>query len=312
MTDGPFGERRTAPSSGGGAIVGGTTRGRRGESGVCGRRYPRPVDDVGDGRLLRAARIRRGWRQADVAERAGTSISQVSRVETGQASTLRLCELRAIAAVLEVRLGLSATWRGGDADRLVNAKHVALQQRVVELLPRAWVVLAEVTFSVFGERGAIDILAWHPPSRAVLVIEIKPELGDPGGLLAQVDRYRRLAPGVARERDWGTPRILGVWAVVAESSMNRRRLATALSLLRVGLPDDFRAVRRWLSAPAGSLAAISFLAYSPAGRVGRPTTAVRRVSVPRRAGNRAVNRQIPAVREEGDSRAYDSPGARRG
>jgi hypothetical protein len=54
-----------------------------------------------------------------------------------------------------------------------------------------------------GERGIIDVLAWHAGRRCLLVIELKTELVDPAALLAQVDRYRRLALALARERGWG-------------------------------------------------------------------------------------------------------------
>ena len=42
----------------------------------------------------------------------------------------------------------------------------------------AWVVRPEVSFSIYGERGVIDVLAWHPARRAILVIELKTELVD--------------------------------------------------------------------------------------------------------------------------------------
>lgn len=241
----------------------------------------RTVDDVAFGRLLRAIRIRRGWRQADVAARAGVSTSQVWRAETGRCEELRYADLRAIAGALEVRVRVAATWRGGDADRVTNEAHVALQGRTVAYLPRDWVVSVEVTFSVRGERGAIDILAWHPESRNLLVIEVKAELVDPAALVAQVDRYRRVAPGIARERGWGEPIAVAAWVVVADSSMNRRRVARAGSILRAAFPGSGVATRRWLAAPSGALAALSFLPYSLPGRGGRPMAAIRRVS-PRR------------------------------
>ena len=40
----------------------------------------------------------------------------------------------------------------------------------------AWILAPEVSYSIFGERGVIDILAWHPTRRALLVIELKSEL----------------------------------------------------------------------------------------------------------------------------------------
>jgi hypothetical protein len=33
-----------------------------------------------------------------------------------------------------------------------------------------------VTFSIYGERGSIDLLAWHSETRTLLVVELKSEL----------------------------------------------------------------------------------------------------------------------------------------
>ena len=57
----------------------------------------------------------------------------------------------------------------------------------------AWMLAPEVSFSVYGERGVIDILAWHPGRRALLVIELKTDLVDMNELLGTFDRKR--APG---------------------------------------------------------------------------------------------------------------------
>ncbi|MDP9272596.1 MAG: hypothetical protein M3O93_03550, partial [Chloroflexota bacterium] len=122
----------------------------------------------------------------------------------------------------------------------------------------SWVMAPEVTFSVFGERGVIDILAFHPGRRVVLVIELKTQLVDLHELLAQVDRYRRLARQIARGRGWNAD-TEGVWVVMHEAMTNRRRVAAYKSVLRVALPDDGRAARRWLLDPVGRLAALSFL-----------------------------------------------------
>ena len=42
---------------------------------------------------------------------------------------------------------------------------------------RRWVTAAEVSFSEHGERGSIDVLAGHPDTRSLLVIEVKASLG---------------------------------------------------------------------------------------------------------------------------------------
>ena len=39
-----------------------------------------------------------------------------------------------------------------------------------------WRLSPEVSFSVYGERGIIDVLAWHPKTKILLVIELKTEV----------------------------------------------------------------------------------------------------------------------------------------
>lgn len=36
--------------------------------------------------------------------------------------------------------------------------------------------MPEVSFSIYGQRGVIDILAWHAATRSLLVIELKTEM----------------------------------------------------------------------------------------------------------------------------------------
>ena len=62
---------------------------------------------------------------------------------------------------------------------MLAARHAALAEAVVaDLVARGWAVRPEVTFSSWGERGSIDLLAYHPALR-LLVIDLKTELVDP-------------------------------------------------------------------------------------------------------------------------------------
>jgi len=159
---------------------------------------------VVDSRLAAAVRRVRqanGWRQADVASLAGISDSTVSRIERGDVDDIRVGTIREVANVLEIRVDLVPRWRGGDLARLVNRAHSLLHESVVEAFRRrwaAWLLAPEATFSIYGERGAVDILAWHPGRRAVLVIELKTDVVDVNELLGTLDRKRRLARGLGR------------------------------------------------------------------------------------------------------------------
>jgi transcriptional regulator with XRE-family HTH domain len=213
------------------------------------------MDDRQVAALFRVARIRRRMRQEDVAVAAGASRASVSRIERGQLASLPLDRLRVLAGVLDIRLGVVAHWRGGEASRVVNERHSRMHELVAARLAGLpeWTFASEVTYSLMGERGVIDILAWHAPSRTLLVLELKTEITDPAGLVAQVDRYSRLAVRVARDRAWHPLRI-GTWVLVAESDLNRRRLARHRTMLRNAFPLDGRFLRGWLRDPAAKSA----------------------------------------------------------
>jgi len=130
------------------------------------------VDDQRLGTALRLVRRRRGWAQAELALRAGCSQGLVSMLERGHLETVSLRALRRVAAVLDIRIDVRARWRAGDLDRLLNARHSELHELVARWfaaeLPE-WVLAPEVSFAIYGERGVIDVLAWHEPSRSLLV-----------------------------------------------------------------------------------------------------------------------------------------------
>ncbi len=246
------------------------------------------VDDQGVGRVLRAIRIQRALRQSDVASAAGVSRTQVSRVERGHLGTLQLSAVRAIGAALEVGLPFDPSYRGGEIERVANAAHTAMHERVAELFAAlaGWECAAEATFSVYGERGSIDVLAWHEARRALLVVELKSEVPNPPGLVAQVDRYRRLARTPARERGWN-PATVSCWVAIAETDMNRRMLARHRALLRNAFPFDGRAIRTWLRDPDGAINGLSFLADVRPGNTTRRFGPTKRVRAKPEAPNQA-------------------------
>ena len=98
--------------------------------------------------------------------------------------------------------------------------------------------------------GVIDILAFHRRTAALLVIELKTDLVDVQGLIGTVDRYRRLAPQVARERGWAAASV-SCWVLLRDTPSNHRRLAAHVRVLRNAFPADGRMMRGWLRAARG-------------------------------------------------------------
>jgi transcriptional regulator with XRE-family HTH domain len=239
------------------------------------------MDDARVGGALRAVRIRRGLRQQDVAREAGVSQNTISRAERGLVNGMTLDRIRAIGQAVGVMIDLQPRWRGGELDRLLGARHSALHEAVARrfaALP-GWTAVPEVTFSEYGERGAIDVLAWHAPTRTLLVIELKTELIDVQEMLGTLDRKRRLARKVAGDRGWDAA-VVAVWVILAEHRTNRRRVDEHRAVLRAALPTDGRTMNAWLLAPRGPVSALSFWPRSD-GATGRGALApVRRVRVP--------------------------------
>jgi transcriptional regulator with XRE-family HTH domain len=238
------------------------------------------MDALRLGTVCRTLRIKKGWRQEDLAGRARVTRADVSRLERGLVGVLDVDLVVRIVAALGGRLGFSVFWQGGELDRLLNARHSALHESVAQFLLSipGWVIAPEVSFAVRGERGVIDMLAWHSATRTLLVIELKTELVDLNELLGTMDRKRRLAPSVARDRGW-LPARVAVWVVVGDSKTNRRRAHAHATMLRAAFPSDGRTVRGWLRVPAGDLACLSFWSDAHGTRTKSDFATVKRVRV---------------------------------
>ena len=216
------------------------------------------MNDMRVGAALRAVRVRRRWRQQDVGDRAGVSRSFISLVERGHLDAVSLSTLRRVGAVLDVRIDIYARWRGGELDRLLNHAHSALHESVASEFLRldSWVLSPEVSFSVYGERGVIDILAFHEPTGSLLVIELKTAIIDVNDLVGQIDVKRRLAHRIAAERGWQAESVSS-WVIVTRSKTNQRRIQAHRSMLRAAFPQDGTAMRAWLRHPGSAVQALS-------------------------------------------------------
>jgi transcriptional regulator with XRE-family HTH domain len=240
------------------------------------------VDRVRFGRSLRALRLRRGLRQVDVAAKAGASRSQVSRIERGELRGVPVDGIVAMAAALGAEVELGVRWHGEGLDRLLDGQHAAIVEAIVGLLgPDGWECAVEVSFSIYGERGSVDVLAFHPATGTVLVVEVKSVVPDAQSLLASHDRKLRLALRIAAARGW-TGRAAACLLVVPEGTTARRRIAALDQSFRVAYPVRGVAVRRWLRAPAGPMSGLLFLPDSQGDGVGRRRSARKRVTGPRR------------------------------
>lgn len=222
------------------------------------------MDPARFGADIRLLRRRRGWSQRRLASEAKTSRWSIAEVEAGRRDRLPLERLIAIVASLGGYLSVRILYQGEGLDRLRDRRHAALVEAMVERLQaEGWEVATEVTFNNFGERGSIDILAFHPATRSLLVVEVKTVVPDIGGLLSTLDRKVRLAADIARARGWQVKRVARLLVarllVIPEASTARRRIAEHEATFDNAFPARNVEVNAWLRSPSGSLSGLLYL-----------------------------------------------------
>jgi transcriptional regulator with XRE-family HTH domain len=201
------------------------------------------------GRLARTLRVRQRLTQVELSVRAGVSRRAVSMLERGRARRLPLGTVESLLGALGARVDLRMFWNGPELDRLLDAAHASLSASVKRRLERwGWLVRVEVSYSRFGERGRIDLLAFHTGTGTLVVIEIKTELVDVQALLGSLDVKARLATGVARELGWGVRSVVPAIVFVEDDAIRRR--IRQLDTLFDRYPVRGRAATSWLRRPS--------------------------------------------------------------
>jgi transcriptional regulator with XRE-family HTH domain len=247
------------------------------------------MDDRRVGRIVREVRIRRAWRQRDLAEAAGVSQALISRIERGRFGRMSLARLRKVGDVLDIRISVDPWWRSGEVDRLVDRGHAALVDHVVaSLRADGWVTRVEVTFNNFGERGSADVVAWHPGERILLIVEVKTMIGDIQATASTFERKVRILPdALLAEAGW-QPRSVARLLVVAETHANRAVVREHQAIFDAIWPARTSQTRRWLRRPTTSVAerqrgfgGVWFLPFERAGAAAARCRQVQRVRRPR-------------------------------
>jgi transcriptional regulator with XRE-family HTH domain len=236
------------------------------------------MDDQRAGRILRALRQGKGWRQQDLGDRAGVSATLVARIERGALGSIPLEKIGRVAEALGACFDTIVRWQGADLGRLLDARHAAMHETMATWLRGldGWEFEPEVSFSIYGERGIIDILAWQPGRRMLLVTELKTEVVEVSGLLGSMDQRRRLGRKIGAQLGWDAASV-STWVIVAESRTNRRAVAAHASVLRAKMPVDGRGIGPWLRDPVARVDALSFMSYRHGVTVRRPVAPVQRI-----------------------------------
>jgi transcriptional regulator with XRE-family HTH domain len=220
------------------------------------------MDDARIGRALWVLRRRRHLSQSQLAAAGNISQSAVSLIERGHVALLTMRTVRAAFAAVDAGFEGKVLWRAADIDRVLDERHAQLVAVIAERLRSlGWEVSVEVTFSEYGERGSIDVLAVRPSTTA-LVIEVKTEIASVEEMLRRLDMKARLAPKIVVDRHGWRPSTIGTALVVLDTSTARRQVKRHASVLDATLPMRGRELTRWLRRPSGSIHGLAFLSPS--------------------------------------------------
>lgn len=177
------------------------------------------MNDLQLGRLLRLRRMRRGWRLRDVSDRCGLSIATLARGENGSFASIGV--VRRHGHALDLRVEWVAVGRGAEVARTLDDEHAVIVEALATWLRALGCeVAAEASFSIYGERGRIDLLAWDPRTETLYLVEVKTELSDLQDLFGSIDVRERLAPRIAADRAWSPARRISLLGV-ADTAHNR-------------------------------------------------------------------------------------------
>jgi transcriptional regulator with XRE-family HTH domain len=220
---------------------------------------PQP-DDERLGHLLRSIRRRSDLTQEQLAHLAALPVKELRRIEAGDAGALSLDRIRAAFAAAGGRARVVILWNGAAADRLLDEAHAGLVEAATSVfVARGWRVRPEASFSEFGERGSIDMLAAREDQRAVAVCEVKSVFGSLEETNRTFDTKVRLLPKIS-ERIFGwKPRFVGRILIVPNESTIRRIVDRHGATMNSIYPSRSRETRAWLRAPTNDLAAIWFV-----------------------------------------------------
>ena len=271
----PGAQRVVAPELNRQSCRNGTTRvaesaGRRGRPGdpqVSARRFDlatpdtfrflqrRPTEVILSDIAARAVRDTRGaraWTQAQLATRAGVSRSLVSKVECGR-RPVSMATIAAIADALNMRVEL--TLRPPFIAAPILARDVVHGRCVVyverRLVRMGWEVAREALIDGAGGPGWVDVLAFNRRSAALLVIEVKTQIHDIGGIERTLAWYEQAANSAARARGW-RHRSVAVALLCLDSREVADTLRGSRPVAEAAFPVGAHAFAAWLADPAST------------------------------------------------------------
>ncbi|KRT63057.1 MAG: hypothetical protein XU10_C0016G0049 [Chloroflexi bacterium CSP1-4] len=220
------------------------------------------------GRLVRRTRRALRKTQAEIGAAIGLSQAAMSLIERGLLTGVSLRVIGDLCDVLEIQAewqlrppwitgastddGAARIRPGGRQHDAGHARSNAYVRRRLERL--GWIVAQEIEITMGRTHGFIDILAFDPATRTLVLGEIKTELHDIGEVQRTMAWYEREARPAARRLGWMPSRIRScVFLLVTRANdervaANREALAQAYPVRSRVLASLLKDPSRWIPA----------------------------------------------------------------
>jgi transcriptional regulator with XRE-family HTH domain len=183
--------------------------------------------------------------QQELANAASVSRSHIAGIETGRVDP----SLDLVWAIAD-RLGLELQFIGRPP-RVVEARrgdlvHARCSGFIDRRMQRAgWETIREVEVAGGRSHGWIDLLAFEPRSKTLIIIEVKTRLDDIGAVERQLGWYEREVLDIVRSLGW-RPRRTITWLILLASDEVETQVSIHRELLRTSFPARAPAMRRLL------------------------------------------------------------------
>jgi transcriptional regulator with XRE-family HTH domain len=181
------------------------------------------------GTAVRDGRLAVGWSQAAFARRAGVSRAMVAMVEAGNVNvTVDVAGQLLSILGLTIQVRVDAPFVAGRQRDAVHARCLGQTRR--RLAADGWLTAGEVEIVEGRSRGWIDVLAFHPATRTLLVIEVKTEIHDLGQIERTLAWYGRAAWSASKRLGWRPRRVERCVLVLATEANDARLFANRVAL----------------------------------------------------------------------------------
>jgi DNA-binding XRE family transcriptional regulator len=199
--------------------------------------------------LCRETRVMLDISQQVLADAAGVSRSLIAAIETGRANPSLDVVMR-IGDVLGLELELVGRPPIAVGTRTRGAVHARCSGYVDRrLCGNGWETRREV--EIVGDRshGWIDLLAFDPRTRVLVIVEVKTWLEDMGAIERQLAWYERAARDVAAGIGW-QPNSITSWLLLLASDEVEASLRRNRDLLHIAFPRRAIDMRLDVTQPA--------------------------------------------------------------